>query len=402
MQRTSRAAAWLAVLAIVAVIACTGDVSGPGSAAASSSPGPGSGTPAPSTATLDLDALQRALDARRTTYGAFGAVAAVEVRGERVILVSGDADEHGTALQPTDRFRIASITKPIVATLVLDAVAQGKLSLDDRVAERLPGLIRAQPPITIRQILDHTSGVFDEGNEGDMTGDMDRIKDPELRHEARDIAERYVAGEKVIVPDRVIVALAETHDRYDRPGVAFHYSNPNYQIAAMVVEKVSGKPLAELLEDRIAESLGLERTTVAPPDIASPEMRGYQIDSDGARRDVTDDLSAFGNGGNGGVISNADELLTVMQSIVSGRLLPAQLVSAMKTPTIGTYGLGLAQYDLSCGTFYGHDGLVNGTKSVALVNDDGTAGIVIAFNLYTGTEPGLSVLADEMICPSLG
>jgi D-alanyl-D-alanine carboxypeptidase len=126
------------------------------------------------------------LDDRRVTYGAPGAVAAVEIAGQRLIIASGTADIEGTPLAPDARFRIASVTKPIVAALVLDAVAQGSLSLDDKVAKYLPGIVREEPPMTIRQVLDHTSGVFDEGNEGDVTADIDRIRDPELRTAARD------------------------------------------------------------------------------------------------------------------------------------------------------------------------------------------------------------------------
>src|SRR5690242_14128059 len=108
------------------------------------------------------------LDDRRETYGAPGAVAAIEIGGERLIFTSGTADIAGTPLAPDARFRIASVTKPIVAALVLDAVGQGKLSLDDKVADYLPAIVRAEPPITVRQVLDHTSGVFNEGDEGDV------------------------------------------------------------------------------------------------------------------------------------------------------------------------------------------------------------------------------------------
>ena len=120
-------------------------------------------------------------------------------------------------MKPADRFRIASITKLIVAALVLEAVAKEELSLDDVVATHLPGLVRAEPPTTIRQVLDHTSGVFNEGNEGDLVADIDRLKDP-LQREARDVLKRWTAGERVIAPDRVLVALAETHERARSPG----------------------------------------------------------------------------------------------------------------------------------------------------------------------------------------
>ena len=341
------------------------------------------------------------LDDRRETYGAYGALAAIEIGGERLLLTSGTADAHGTPLTDDARFRIASNTKPIVAALVLDAVARGKLTLDDKVASYLPGLVRSEPPITVRQVLDHTSGVFDEGNEGDTTTDIEKIADPKLRDQARDLAQRYVAGERVIASDRMIIALAETHERYNMPGLGYHYSNPNYQIAAMVLAKATGQTLAELFATRIAEPLGLERTTVVPPDLSSPEMRGYQADADGALQDVTDDLVAFGNGGNGGIKSTANELLRIMHAIVAGGLLPPDLTTQMKTPSFGTYGLGLATYRFTCGTFYGHEGSVSGTRSVAVSRDDGQAGAVIALNANTASEPGLPTVAERMLCSNI-
>lgn len=115
---------------------------------------------------------------------------------------------------------------------------------------------------------------------------------------------------------------------------------------------------------------------------------------------VTDRLSWFGNGGNGGVISTADELFTIMRAIVSGRLLSAELVSAMKRPNHESYGLGLGTYGLSCGTFYGHGGAVLGTGSIALVSDDGQDGVVIAVNVLSARDPQLPSIADRLVCPA--
>ena len=393
VDRTSRFAACLALVAIVSVVGCAGS-------AGNATP-PSTSAPYPTAAPTQPVDLQGVLDHRRETYGAPGAVLAIDIAGVRQILVSGARDIAGDVLTPNDRFRIASITKPIVAALVLDAVAQGQLTLDDTVANILPGVVRGEPAITVRQVLDHTSGVFDEGNEGDPIADVEQLTDPAIQNEARDVIERWQAGERVIAPDRVIVALAETHDRYNLPGLGYHYSNPNYQIAAMFLEKVTGKPLGKLLADRIAMRLDLERTTVAPPDLDAPEMRGYQQGDDMTLTDVTDDFLGFGNGGNGGIKSTAGEVLTVMEAIVSGRLFPAELVTQMKTSTLGSYGLGLGKYSFTCGPFYGHEGSVNGTRSVAVVSDDGSSGVVIALNANTPSEPELPLVAERMICPSL-
>ena len=382
---------------IVTLLGCTGTRPPVDRTAATPAVVAPAGTP--TAAPEALARLHRLLDDERESYGAPGALAVLRIHGTQLAVASGVADTAGTPITEATRFRIASITKPIVAALVLDAVARGQLGLDGVVAERLPGILRPTPPVTVRELLDHTAGIFDEGNDGDPIADVARLSDPSLQAEARSLMERYQSGEQVVASDRLLVALAETHDRYNAPGEAYHYSDIGYQLAAMVLQQATGQTLADLVRARIAGPLGLRHTSLAPPDLASPELRGYDTNpADGSLVDVTDDLLAFGNGGNGGVISTADELLTAMQAIVSGRLLPAPLVADMKRPHLGSYGLGLATYDLSCGTFYGHGGSVNGTQSIALVSDDGTEGVVIALNRRSSEDPGLPVLADHLLC----
>jgi D-alanyl-D-alanine carboxypeptidase len=411
-MRSARACAALLVVALVSLAACGGGATDAASTSPTSVPTPAPSaepTPTPAATPIQPADVQGLLDRVRESYGAPGALAVLRVGDRRSWVASGTADTAGTPITAVTRFRIASITKPIVAALVLDAVARGELDLDavvgDLLADLVPDVLRADPPITVRQLLAHTSGVFDVSNDATtpeaIAADIAKLPEP-LRTEAQAALERYLAGEQVIAPDVVIVALSEGHDREFAPGAGYHYSNTGYQLAAMVLEKATGMPLADLLRTRVVEPLGLERTTIAPPDVASPDLRGYGTSTaDGSLVDVTDDLVLFGNGGNGGVISTADELLATMQAIVGGRLLPAELVAEMKSPTsmsLGTYGLGLVTYSLSCGTFYGHEGGVNGTASIAMVSPDGSDGVVVALNLRSGRDLRLPMLADLMLC----
>jgi D-alanyl-D-alanine carboxypeptidase len=353
-------------------------------------------TPAP---TPDVQGL---LDEVRANYGAPGALVVLEKDAARWFATSGAADLDGTEITETTRFRIASITKTIVATLVLDAVAQEKLSLDDVFGKLLPGVLRAEPPVTVRQLLDHTSGIFDWINAGDPA-DIEKIEDPALRAEAEATLKHYEAGERVIASDRVIVALAETHDRYFAPGTDFFYSNTNYQLAAMVLEEVTGTPLAGLLRTRIVEPLSLRHTTIAPPDLGSPELRGYgKAPADPELVDLTDDLVFAGNGGDGGIVASADDLLVTMRAILSGELLPAPLLTEMMTPSKLSYGLGLMAVQTPCGIYFGHAGISYGTTSLALVSPNGADGVVIAMNLQADSpanNPNLQALADQLLCP---
>ena len=306
-------------------------------------------TSTPGSPTFDRQVV---LDDARRSHGAPGALALLRDGEAEWSGVSGVADITGTELTDTTRFRIGSITKPIVALLVLDAVDRGELALDDIVTDLIPGAIKPEPPTTVRMLLDHSSGIFNVGDEGDIAADIANLPDPVMRAEATDLGTRYLSGERVSMNDELYIALADTHVRYFEPGTGYHYSNVNYQLAAMVLEQVTGMPLGELVRSRLVEPLGLRHTTIAPSDPGLPEMHGYELNGDGSLLDVTDDFLALGNGGSGGVISTADELLTIMQAIVSGELLPEPLVADMKAATIQSnrsYGLGLVTYTCPVG-----------------------------------------------------
>lgn len=346
--------------------------------------------------------VQRLLNDERRTYGSPGALAVVQIGHRHWFVSSGSADIHGTEITSRTRFRIASITKPLLAALVLDAASRHELSLDDVVNELLPGLLRPDQPITMRMLLNHTSGVFDEANDGNPGADIKRLNSPQLRHQARQLIARRRAGQRVVYPDHLLVALAETHPRYFAPGSSYHYSRTDYQLAAMVLEHVTHSSLATLMSTRIAEPLGLRHTTLAPTDLGSPELRGYGTNlTPGELVDLTDDLTLFGNGGSGGVIATAEDVLTTMRAIVSGRLLSVAQVDDMKMPTVQSknlYGLGLITYHLTCGVFYGHEGGVAGTASIAIVSTRGDIGAVIALNWRGSKDPQLPALADKLLC----
>ncbi len=351
---------------------------------------------------VDGGGLEAVLDAARDGYRADGAIAVLNVEGVRVGSAVGVADADGSPTDVGMRFRAGSITKTITAALVLDQVAQGHLGLDDDVAAIVGPPLRPTPPVTVRMLLDHTSGIFDIGNDGDPIADIAELTDPGLLAEVDDLIDRAASGESVVASARLVVGLAETHPRDFEPGSAFGYSNTNYQLAGMLIETVSGQHFAEVLADRLARPLELASTTLAPDDTSSPEFRGTALDLDtGAEIDATDDLLAFGNGGSGGLITTADELLTIITAIVHGPLLPDELRSEMLNLTPQsehTYGLGIAPYVLSCGRFLGHEGRVNGTVSLAIVDaDNPDRGVVVTMNSTIGN-PGLAALADDLVC----
>ena len=202
-------AGWV-VVAVSGVVLATSCGGGGPSVTETTPPGPGRSSAE--------RAMQVVLDELRLDSSAPGVLAMVRRGGDEWFGASGAADLDGAPIVPTTRFRIGSISKTVTSALVLDAVARGELSLDDTIQSWVPGVVDDEPAITIRMLLAHTSGLFNAGDEGDVVSDIERISDPDLRQQAQDLGARYLAGERVIVPDVVLIALAKTHPLYFEPG----------------------------------------------------------------------------------------------------------------------------------------------------------------------------------------
>lgn len=347
---------------------------------------------------------QAAIDEHRGRVGAPGVVAGVVLDGDAWAGTAGTADTEGTPLRPDARVRIGSVTKTVIAILALDAVAKGEVSLDDPVAPILGDLLPAEPSVTLRMLLNHTSGIFAVGDEGDLAADIGVLTDPVLQAEAAAVADVFLSGGPASPSVPLLVALAETHDRYASPGEGYHYSNVNYLLVGALLERVTGQPLDQLLHTRLVAPLGLRSTTMSPPDSTEPDLVGYaQVEAGGPPVDPGyAHLLLLGNGAAGGIVSTVDELLTVLRSTLAGDVLPPELVEELLTPTPESgsqaYGLGIARYSLSCGTFYGHEGGIAGIGTIAIVSPDGEDGVVVAQNLRGPDDSGLPALADRLLC----
>jgi D-alanyl-D-alanine carboxypeptidase len=259
--------------------------------------------------------------------------------GRRVRTVSrGLADRAtGRALDPTEEFQAGSNTKTFVATVALQLVGEGKLRLDDPVSRWYPGMTDLEG-ITLRMLLQHTSGLADYTKE--VEGDLTKKWTPE---ELADI------GRKL--------------DRTGRPGASFSYSNTNYVLAGMILQRSTGQTPAQLIVQRIARPLGLRHTYWAPDaTFHGPHMHGYYRDESGYV-DSTN-LPLYVAGAAGALISTLSDLARFEQALQSGRLLrPAQLAQMRHTVPMeapagltGGYGLGLARLTTPCGTYWGHTG----------------------------------------------
>ncbi|MFG2580381.1 serine hydrolase domain-containing protein [Streptomyces malaysiensis] len=340
----------------------------------------------------------RALLHRLTTVdGAPGALAEVRNRHGGAVLTSGVANVSTHApIHRDSRFRIGSMTKPFVATVVLQLVGERRVALDAPVERYLPGVIRGHGndgrEITVRQLLQHTSGVPDIL---EYLPPQEVLEDPLARHDIRDL---------------VNVALA--HPPTFEPGTAWRYSNTNYLLAGLLIEKVTGHAYGEEIRRRIIEPLGLRETYVPgdAPAIPGPHPRGYvRPGEDAPLMDITA-INPTVAGPAGEMISSGTDLNRFLDALVRGRLLrPAQLREMMRTRPTGNpdgraYGLGLESRPLPCGgRYWGHSGDIPGYGTVGGATADGgqaTVMVNIGPNGPDAQDDGMKAAVQTALCES--
>jgi D-alanyl-D-alanine carboxypeptidase len=311
-------------------------------------------------------AVTRELRTLVKDYGLPGAVAAVCTRSGTVHAAVGFSDlRERTTMRSTDRFWVGSVTKTFVATVVLQLVAEGKLRLTDTVEHWLPGVVPRGREITIRELLNHTSGITD------FLAD-ERVQAQLERHP------------RAVLPPRTLIARAASHPLEFRPGHDWSYSNTNYLLLGLIVEKATGNSLREELTTRIFEPLHLAHTTFDSPRrrLLPSEMHGYLIAPGGER---TRDVSLLTLGGvwaAGDIVSNVDDVAKFYSALLGGKLLRPDELRAMQTITFiaANDGLGLFHDETGCGRAWGHGGGTPGYLTIVKASGDGARVVVAATN----------------------
>ncbi|MET7365702.1 serine hydrolase domain-containing protein [Streptomyces sp. NPDC005566] len=343
------------------------------------------------------DSLQQQVDAIHDT-------GTVGVFAEVTSPVGHDSARAGTAgtntrrpMPRNGRFRIGSATKTFTATVVLQLVGEGRMSLEDTVEQWLPGVVRGNgndgSRITVRQLLQHTSGIHDVGPEIPALNSADGYRTEWFR--------TYTPAE--------LVGAAMRHAPNFDPGKGWSYSNTNYILAAMIIHQVSGRSWAREVKDRIIRPLGLKDTSTPGsfPFIIGPHAQAYAaFDTDaGPGPDVTALNSSMAVGA-GSIISTTHDLNRFYAALLGGRLLaPAQLDEMTTTapaPELGVnYGLGLAEIPLSCGgSYFGHRGELLGYVTWAGATRHGTRTAVV-YGTSDGsrdTQRAMTTLVDQQLC----
>ncbi|GGK02182.1 serine hydrolase [Pilimelia anulata] len=345
-------------------------------------PAPAAAAP-PSTPYTGIDEkLIRSLLRAEVAAGMPGVYTEVRAGAEKARLAQGLADVPGERPMETYlRHRVGSITKTFVATTVLQLVAEKKVGLDAPIATYLPELLPATGPdgkpdrggqITVRMLLQHTSGL---ANYTDIL-----TTSPEAIDWAR----------HTTIPPAVLARIGIGGAPVFAPGKGWSYSNTNYLLAGLVIERVTGKPYAEEVGRRILAPLKLANT-YAPgtqPRIRGKHDRAYIAYDAAGRRDYTDFNMSWAWAA-GELVSTTADLNTFYRALLTGKLLaPAQQAELLRFAETGQpgvrYGLGLLAVQLPCPTgaqwFYGHDGGTVGHLTSSLHTPDATRQVTTAEN----------------------
>ncbi|WP_242308118.1 serine hydrolase domain-containing protein [Bacillus cereus group sp. BfR-BA-01524] len=287
-----------------------------------------------------------------------GILAKTSEGGKTWSYAAGVADLSTKKPMKTDfRFRIGSVTKTFTATVVLQLAGENRLNLDDSIERWLPGVIQGNgyddKQITIRQLLNHTSGI----------ANYTRSKDFNMM----DTKKSYTAEE--------LVKMGISMPPDFAPGKSWSYSNTGYVLLGILIEKVTGNSYAEEIENRIIEPLELSNTFLPGNSSVIPgtkHARGYiQLDRASEPKDVTYYNPSTGSSA-GEMISTADDLNKFFSYLLGGKLLKEQQLKQMLTtvPTgvdeLGDSGLGIFKMKLSNGeSIWGHGGTIPGFLTFA-------------------------------------
>jgi D-alanyl-D-alanine carboxypeptidase len=308
--------------------------------------------------------------------------------GRRSWSVDAGTAELGTdrPIRPHDRVRVASNTKMYVSAVVLQLVAEGRLGLDDSVEQHLPGLIQGNgydgDAITVRQLLQHTSGLADY---------VQDVLDPGSNHpwEPADL-----------------VHIGLSHPPVFAPGTGWGYSNTGYIVLGMIVEAVTGDDVGAEITDRIIRPLGLRETSypeTGDREIPGPHAHGYfTFPGQSEEVDVTE-LEPSIPGAAASMISTGPDMVQFTRALLDGRVVPPDLLAQMRTTVPaqgGGYGLGIKEIPLPCGgEAWGHSGNMPGFDSFTAVTEDGrSAFVVVNGHLDDGSAADVRKAVQTALC----
>ncbi|MGW5849067.1 serine hydrolase domain-containing protein [Streptomyces sp. NPDC055254] len=330
-----------------------------------------------------------------------GAIAVLRDGDRTEVYRAGVADlESGRPPRATDHMRIASVAKAFSGAVALGLVDRGRLHLDDTIGEVLPGQPAAWHEVTLRQLLNHTSGLPDYSASPEFIDIVS--EDPRHRFDSRRLLE-FVADE----------------DLEFRPGSHYQYSNSDNIAVALMAEAATGRRYEALLRELVYEPLGLDATSLPQGyRLPAPFLHGYQIDPQDGPVDVSEAISASGAWAAGGIVSTPKDLTAFIRGYAGGalisegtrrqqfRFIPGAL-SQPPGPGRTEAGLAIYRYSTRCGAVYGHTGNTPGYTQLAAATADGRRSLTFTITTQTSLTSNPDLLAqvrdvqEDFVCALL-
>ncbi len=295
-----------------------------------------------------LQAVQdAAIELAAKTDGPPGVIVVVQRRNDRRVIRAGVANVRtGARLRVNDHMRLASVSKAFSGAAALSLVSRRKFRLEDTVGKWLPDLPREWAHITLRQLLNHTSGIPDYTK-------------------GKAFAKAVGASLRVAPPPVQLLSYIENPKPIFTPGTRYEYSNSDNIIIGLMVEAATGSSYERALRREVAVPFGLSDTTL-PRDakLTRPFVHGYERDDAGTPEDRSEYLAAGWAWASGGMVSTPKEANEFVRRYVAGRETNSKtgaqqfqfVPGSSDPPGPGTNGagLGIFRYETRYGTVYGH------------------------------------------------
>ncbi|MER5963569.1 serine hydrolase domain-containing protein [Streptomyces sp. NPDC002057] len=348
-------------------------------------------------------ALQRQLDDLVRTPGGPPGVIALLRQGDRTsVHRAGVADTRtGRPPRTTDHMRIASVAKAFSGAVALRLVDRDRLELDDTIGEHLPSLPTAWHQVTLRQLLNHTSGLPDFSTAPAFIEILQ--EDPRHHFDSRRLLD-FVADQGLLFP----------------AGSKYQYSNSDNIAVALMAEAVTGEPYERLLDRLVYRPLDLRQTSLPQGyRLPRPYLHGYDVTPPAPPEDISEVLSASGVWASGGIVSTPKDLNAFVRAWAGGRgFLSEETRRQQRTfipgaasepagPGVNAGGLAIFRYTTRCGTVYGHTGNFPGYTQLAVGTADGKRSLTFSINTQTskGLKPELlakvRAVQEDFVCALL-
>ena len=299
------------------------------------------------------------------------AISVAVLRGSDTLVMKGYGDASVELHRPATAstvYRIGSITKQFTSSEIMRLAERGKLSIDDPITKYLPDVPTHGQTITIRRLLNHTSGVHN--------------------YTAKPEWQKRWAEE---MTPRQIVAFVD-HDSLDfKPGDAWSYSNTGYVLLGMIIEKVTGEPYSKYVQHDLFTPLGLKQTSYCVNRPTDPSFAdGYSAASEAVK--PAEFLSMTQPHGAGALCSTVRDLVIWQRALMGGRVVNAHSYALMTTPdTLNSgkplnYGFGLTAGKLGTHRSIGHSGGINGFTTASVYFPDDSVNVVVFSNADKGPD----------------